>query len=108
MVVRVTEVDHHTHEYSIIFDADTSTIEVPCNSRVKRPRKKKGVPLDETEDGKKNEPIPILYVRFDPNLEWLHHITVKQPEYMWHNQLQEDMDVFSQYEVFFFSFWEQN
>lgn len=94
--------------------------EFPCHSRVRKTRKKKkGTQPQPGQDDKEEEEAesskrylatpklssnqrnetPILWIRIDPDMEWLHTIRFKQPEYMWIFQLQEDIDAVAQYEV---------
>ncbi len=35
----------------------------------------------------------------DPDMDWLHLVQFKQPEYMWIFQLEQDTDVIAQYEA---------
>lgn len=43
-----------------------------------------------------NTESPIQWIRIDPTLQWMMHLTFRQPQYMWLNQLQHDNDVLAQ------------
>jgi transcription initiation factor TFIID subunit 2 len=47
---------------------------------------------------KKSE-IPLLWLRIDPDLDWLRIITLRMPNSMWLNQLERDRDVVAQYDA---------
>ena len=40
---------------------------------------------------------PLLWVRIDPEFDWVGDIRLQQPEYMWVYQLEMDRDVIAQY-----------
>ena len=42
---------------------------------------------------------PVLWVRIDPEVTWLRHVTFEQPDYMWQYQLRHERDVIAQSEV---------
>ena len=44
-----------------------------------------------------------MWVRIDPEVTWLRHVTFEQPDYMWQYQLRHERDVIAQCEVQEFS-----
>lgn len=104
LTIRINELDG-SYDNVIQFDEEMHAYEFPCFSRVKNRRKKKkdgdggddGVSIAPVT-GKKTE-TPLLWLRIDPDMEWIHNITFKQPEYMWVHQLEEDRDVIAQHEA---------
>ena len=42
---------------------------------------------------------PVLWVRIDPDVMWLRHVTFEQPDYMWQYQLRHERDVMAQSQV---------
>ena len=112
LIVRVNELEGDTYDHIISFDEDIHTFEFPCYSRVRKARKKKGQKGEEqasvednnnsntpdTEEAKKTE-TPVQWVRVDPELDSIRYVTMKQPEFMWINQLQKDNDIIAQLEA---------
>jgi len=41
----------------------------------------------------------VLWVRIDPEVTWLRHVTFEQPDYMWQYQLRHERDVIAQTEA---------
>ncbi len=95
--IRINELDG-AYDNNIQFDEDMHAYEFPCFSKVRKARKKKEEGREVEVASKKSE-TPLLWVRIDPDLEWIHSITFRQPEYMWIHQLEEDRDVIAQYEA---------
>ena len=42
--------------------------------------------------------VPVLWVRVDPEFQWLRHMVVEQPDTVWHNLLKYERDVVAQVE----------
>lgn len=42
---------------------------------------------------------PVLWMRIDPEITWLRHVTFEQPDYMWQYQLRHERDVMAQSKV---------
>ena len=42
---------------------------------------------------------PLLWIRIDPELDFLRIVIFRQPDYMWQHQLDLDRDVLAQYEA---------
>lgn len=107
LTIRINELDG-SYDNVIQFDEEMHAYEFPCFSRVRKSRKKKkdgddkemeGAPVVTTAPGTKKTETPLLWIRIDPDMEWIHSITFKQPEYMWVHQLEEDRDVVAQHEA---------
>eukprot|EP01114_Cavostelium_apophysatum_P018241 TRINITY_DN5605_c0_g1_i1.p1 TRINITY_DN5605_c0_g1~~TRINITY_DN5605_c0_g1_i1.p1 ORF type:complete len:784 (-),score=167.07 TRINITY_DN5605_c0_g1_i1:8-2359(-) len=108
LVVRVNEVDG-AYDHTINFDDEVQSFDFPCHSKVRKGRRKKrvsGKPGEEEKEVEEEEPeapkrnpIPLAWVRIDPEMEWLHTISYKLPEFMWIAQLEGDTDVVAQYEA---------
>lgn len=43
---------------------------------------------------------PVLWIRIDPEITWLRHVTFEQPDYMWQYQLRHERDVMAQAKVY--------
>lgn len=43
---------------------------------------------------------PVLWIRIDPEVTWLRHVTFEQPDYMWQYQLRHERDVMAQAQVY--------
>lgn len=92
--IRVNELDG-SYDHLMPFDDEYHAFEIAAHARIRKARKRKNeedVPIEKQE-------IPILWLRFDPENEFLHEFIVKQPEYMWLNQLNQDLDVPAQIEA---------
>eukprot|EP00249_Psilotum_nudum_P022024 c28343_g3_i2 orf=253-2820(-) len=108
MSIRVHEVDGmYDHPILPMAGDAYQLLEIQCHSklgsrRIQRP--KKGSKLESTEeidpsptvDSRQGLESPLLWVRADPQLEYLAEIHVHQPEQMWINQLEKDRDVVAQ------------
>lgn len=47
----------------------------------------------------RNLECPLLWVRMDPELDWIRKVTIEQPENNWHYQLIKEKDIVGQYEA---------
>ncbi|ELR19389.1 PBS lyase HEATlike repeat domain containing protein [Acanthamoeba castellanii str. Neff] len=105
LAVRVHEVDG-AHDHLLDLEEDLYGTDLPCYSRLRKNRRKKGQPgegPEEKEDEKPDVPqprsdTPILWIRIDPEFEMLRKVQFRQPEKMWINQIELDRDVVAQYE----------
>lgn len=101
LVVRVNEFDG-TYNHVVTFDEMTHSYDFPCNSRLRKNRKKRiqytnGEELEIDLTKREN---PLLWLRIDPNVDWAPaSVSFRQPEYMWIFQLQLDRDVIAQQEA---------
>ncbi|PRP77764.1 transcription initiation factor TFIID subunit 2 [Planoprotostelium fungivorum] len=103
--VRVNELDG-PYDHVISTDDEYFFTELVCHSRVKKPRKKKKTkkemmnnPEEKSDEEVGDGETPKIWVRVDPDLDTLNIVYIKQPEFYWINQLEQDLDVFAQYEA---------
>lgn len=102
LTVCIQELDgsfNHTVQIEDVF----SRHELPCHSKSRRNKKKK-IPLMTGEEVDMNldamdSDSPVLWVRIDPEVTWLRHVTFEQPDYMWQYQLRHERDVIAQTEA---------
>lgn len=108
MSIRVHEIDGMYDHPSLPMAGDTyQLLEIHCHSklagrRIQRP--KKGSRADGAEDvdlapateARQSIESPLLWLRADPQMEYLAEIQLHQPEQMWINQLEKDKDVVAQ------------
>ena len=43
--------------------------------------------------------VPILWLRVDPEFQWLRQLSVEQPDTVWHSMLKYERDAVAQVEV---------
>ena len=43
--------------------------------------------------------VPVLWVRVDPEFQWLRYLVMEQPDTVWHNLLKYERDAIAQLEV---------
>ena len=43
--------------------------------------------------------VPVMWVRVDPEMQWIRHINMQQPDTIWMNTLNYNRDAVSQLEV---------
>lgn len=108
MSIRVYELDGmYDHPILPMSGEDLQLIEIQCHSRLaaKRIQKpKKGSKPDGSDDNGDNPTLdlrpnaesPLLWLRADPEMEYLAEIHFSQPVQMWINQLEKDKDVAAQ------------
>ncbi|XP_074635589.1 transcription initiation factor TFIID subunit 2-like isoform X2 [Acropora palmata] len=102
LTVCIQELDGSFNHTVQIEDA-FSRHELPCHSKSRRNKKKK-IPLMTGEEVDMNldamdSDSPVLWVRIDPEVTWLRHVTFEQPDYMWQYQLRHERDVIAQTEA---------
>ncbi|CAM8974118.1 unnamed protein product [Rhodiola kirilowii] len=109
MSIRVHELDG-TYDHPILSMAGDAwqLLEIQCHSKVaaKRLQKpKKSSKADGSDDNgdmvpaqdtRSNTESPLLWLRADPEMEYLAEIYFNQPVQMWINQLEKDKDVVAQ------------
>lgn len=109
MSIRVHELDGMYDHPSLPMAGDTwQLLEIQCHSKLaaKRIQKsKKGSKPDGSDDNAEITPTldmrtsmdtPLLWIRVDPEMEYLAEIHFHQPVQMWINQLEKDKDVVAQ------------
>ncbi|KAF5206181.1 Transcription initiation factor tfiid subunit [Thalictrum thalictroides] len=108
MSIRVYELDGmYDHPILPMAGEDLQLLEIQCHSRLaaKRLQKpKKGSKPDGSDDNgdilttdlRPNAESPLLWLRADPEMEYLAEIHFNQPIQMWINQLEKDKDVVAQ------------
>eukprot|EP01119_Soliformovum_irregulare_P002075 TRINITY_DN1213_c4_g1_i3.p1 TRINITY_DN1213_c4_g1~~TRINITY_DN1213_c4_g1_i3.p1 ORF type:complete len:1045 (+),score=383.68 TRINITY_DN1213_c4_g1_i3:1199-4333(+) len=109
LAVKVFELEG-PYDYNVTFDDELHSFDFACHSRVRKARKKKknaqeelpppnpDAENEEPDQAKRNE-TPVLWVRVDPQLDWIRSLTIRMPEYMYIFQLEGDADVVAQYEA---------
>ena len=43
--------------------------------------------------------VPVLWLRVDPEFQWLRQLSVEQPDTLWHSMLKYERDAVAQVEV---------
>lgn len=99
-VVRINEIDG-SYDYSIPLTNEYHGIDLRCQSRLRKNRKKKiqFANGDEIEIDLTRRDHPLLWIRVDPKCNWGPLVEFKQPEYMWIHQLEMDRDPIAQYQA---------
>ncbi|CAO2818396.1 unnamed protein product [Amaranthus hypochondriacus] len=108
MTIKVHELDG-THDHLLPMAGDAcQVLEIKCHSRLAAKRfqkSKKSAKPDGSDDNgdtvttvdiRSSTESPLLWVRADPEMEYLAHIHFNQPLQMWINQLEKDRDVVAQ------------
>jgi transcription initiation factor TFIID subunit 2 len=117
LTVRIHETDA-VAEHALNFEAEgeVSGQEFPCHSRLRKNRRKRNGQNEGEDKGKEDAEIPrldfymlvltkcrsdtpLMWLRFDPDMELLRRIHFRQSERMWVMQLEKDRDVIAQHEV---------
>ncbi|MCO5592047.1 hypothetical protein L7F22_046041 [Adiantum nelumboides] len=107
MSIRVHEIDGMYDHPSLPMSGDTyQLLEIQCHSKLagrRFQRPKKGSKADGAEEAEQLATVdsrqsesPLLWLRADPQMEYLSDIQLQQPEQMWINQLEKDKDVVAQ------------
>ncbi|XP_047977107.1 transcription initiation factor TFIID subunit 2 [Salvia hispanica] len=109
MSIRVHELDGmYDHPFLPMAGEPWQLLEIQCHSKLasKRFQKtKKGTKADGSDDNGDAMPItdvrpnsesPLLWLRADPEMEYLAEVHFNQPVQMWINQLERDKDVVAQ------------
>ncbi|KAK3133299.1 hypothetical protein QOZ80_6AG0534820 [Eleusine coracana subsp. coracana] len=108
MSVRVHETDGaYDHPVLPMAGEALQVVEIQCHSKLAPKRvwkSKKNTKLDgsddnidaSTQENRSSIDSPLLWIRVDPEMEYLAEIHFHQPVQMWINQLEKDKDVISQ------------
>lgn len=109
MSIRVHELDGmYDHPVLPMAGETWQLLEIQCHSKLAAKRfqkSKKGPKLDGSDDNvdalpavdvRSNADSPLLWLRADPEMEYLAEIHFNQPVHMWINQLEKDKDVVAQ------------
>lgn len=108
MSIRVYELDGmYDHPILPMAGETWQLLEIQCHSRLAARRltkSKKGVKHDGSDDNGDVPPVdtrsstesPLLWIRADPDMEYLAEVHFNQPVQMWINQLEKDKDVIAQ------------
>ncbi|XP_024402345.1 transcription initiation factor TFIID subunit 2 isoform X1 [Physcomitrium patens] len=105
MSIRLHELDGMYDHPSLPMAGDCyQLLELQCHSklagrRIQRPKKgAKGEAVEDNVDATPAQSLesPLLWIRGDPELEYLAELNLRQPEPMWINQLEKDRDVIGQ------------
>ncbi|WVZ64918.1 hypothetical protein U9M48_014365 [Paspalum notatum var. saurae] len=108
MSVRVHETDGpYDHPVLPMAGEALQVVEIPCHSKLAAKRvwkSKKNTKVDgsddnidaSTQENRTSIDSPLLWIRVDPEMEYLAEIHFHQPIQMWINQLEKDKDVISQ------------
>ncbi|XP_057719844.1 transcription initiation factor TFIID subunit 2 [Arachis stenosperma] len=108
MSIRVYELDGmYDHPILPMAGEAWQLLEIQCHSKLAARRfqkPKKGLKLDGSDDNgdvpsmdvRSSTESPLLWIRADPDMEYLAEIHFNQPVQMWINQLEKDKDVIAQ------------
>ncbi|CAJ1944350.1 unnamed protein product [Sphenostylis stenocarpa] len=108
MSIRVYELDGmYDHPILPMAGEAWQLLEIQCHSKLAARRfqkPKKGLKLDGSDDNgdvpsmdmRSNTESPLLWIRADPDMEYLAEVHFNQPVQMWINQLEKDKDVIAQ------------
>ncbi|KAK7265025.1 hypothetical protein RJT34_32641 [Clitoria ternatea] len=109
MSIRVYELDGmYDHPILPMAGEAWQLLEIQCHSKLAARRfqkPKKGVKLDGSDDNgdvpsldmrSNSTESPLLWIRADPDMEYLAEVHFNQPVQMWINQLEKDKDVIAQ------------
>ncbi|XP_020226411.1 transcription initiation factor TFIID subunit 2 [Cajanus cajan] len=108
MSIRVYELDGmYDHPILPMAGEAWQLLEIQCHSKLAARRfqkPKKGVKHDGSDDNvdvpsidmRSNTESPLLWIRADPDMEYLAEVHFNQPVQMWINQLEKDKDVIAQ------------
>ncbi|XP_057420384.1 transcription initiation factor TFIID subunit 2 isoform X3 [Lotus japonicus] len=108
MSIRVYELDGmYDHPILPMAGEAWQLLEIQCHSRLAARRfqkPKKGLKIDGSDDNgdvpsmdiRSSTESPLLWIRADPDMEYLAEVHFNQPVQMWINQLEKDKDVIAQ------------
>ncbi|KAJ3705784.1 hypothetical protein LUZ61_009489 [Rhynchospora tenuis] len=109
MSIRVHELDGvYDHPVLPLAGEAWQLVELQCHSKLsakRNPKSKKGAKPDGSDDNadlanqdapRSGMESPLLWIRIDPEMEYLAEIHFHQPIQMWINQLEKDKDVVAQ------------
>ncbi|KAJ8315654.1 hypothetical protein KUTeg_007804 [Tegillarca granosa] len=99
LTVTIQELDgSFNHTFKI--EENKTKFDITCHSKSRRNKKKK-IPLLTGEEvdmdlSAMDADSPVLWLRIDPDMNLLRHVTWEQPDYMWQYQLKFERDVVAQ------------
>ncbi|KAK3090048.1 hypothetical protein FSP39_008810, partial [Pinctada imbricata] len=102
LTVTIQELDgSFNHNFKI--EENKTKFDITCHSKSRRNKKKK-IPLMTGEEvdmdlSAMDADSPVLWLRVDPDMNLLSHVTWEQPDYMWQYQLKFERDVVAQKEA---------
>jgi transcription initiation factor TFIID subunit 2 len=102
MTVVVQEFDGN-FSHTIQVEDISTTHELPCHSKIRKSKKRK-VPLSHGEEvdidvSSLDMEVPVLWLRVDPEFQWLRQLSVEQPDTVWHSMLKYERDAVAQVEA---------
>jgi transcription initiation factor TFIID subunit 2 len=102
MTVVVQEFDGN-FSHTIQVEDISTTHELPCHSKIRKSKKRK-VPLSHGEEvdidvSSLDMEVPVLWLRVDPELQWLRQLSTEQPDTVWHSMLKYERDAVAQIEA---------
>lgn len=102
LTVTIQELDgSFNHNFKI--EENKTKFDITCHSKCRRNKKKK-IPLMTGEEvdmdlSAMDADSPVLWLRVDPDMNLLSHVTWEQPDYMWQYQLRYERDIVAQREA---------
>lgn len=101
VTVTVQELDGTFLQKLNIEENKTTPFVITCHSKSRRNKKKKiplctGEEVDMDLSMMDSNDSPVLWIRIDPDMQVLRHITFEQPDYQWQYQLKFERDVTAQ------------
>ncbi|XP_078318590.1 transcription initiation factor TFIID subunit 2-like isoform X4 [Crassostrea virginica] len=102
LTVTIQELDgSFNHNFKI--EENKTKFDITCHSKCRRNKKKK-IPLMTGEEvdmdlSAMDADSPVLWLRVDPDMSLLSHVTWEQPDYMWQYQLRYERDIVAQREA---------
>uniref|UniRef100_T1JF23 Transcription initiation factor TFIID subunit 2 n=1 Tax=Strigamia maritima TaxID=126957 RepID=T1JF23_STRMM len=101
LTVTIQELDG-TFKHVLQIEGTITKHDITCHSKSRRNKKKK-IPLCTGEEvdmdlSAMDADSPVLWIRVDPEMTILRHVTLEQPDYQWQYQLKYERDVTAQFE----------
>ncbi|XP_006814911.1 transcription initiation factor TFIID subunit 2-like, partial [Saccoglossus kowalevskii] len=100
--VTIQELDG-SFNHNVQIEENSTKHEMTCHSKSRRHKKKK-IPLANGEEvdmdlSAMDADSPCLWIRIDPEMTTIRHVTFEQPDYQWQYQLRYERDVVAQSEA---------
>ncbi|XP_077993072.1 transcription initiation factor TFIID subunit 2-like [Glandiceps talaboti] len=100
--VTIQELDG-SFNHNVQIEENNTKHEMTCHSKSRRHKKKK-IPLANGEEvdmdlSAMDADSPVLWIRIDPELTTIRHVTFEQPDYQWQYQLRFERDIIAQCEA---------
>ncbi|KAL5486754.1 hypothetical protein EMCRGX_G019273 [Ephydatia muelleri] len=88
--------------HTIQVEESTTVYELPCHSKIRKSKKRK-VPLSHGEEvevdvSSLDTEVPILWVRVDPDFQWIRRVNMEQADTIWQCVLKYERDATAQIE----------